>query len=106
MRTVYLVQRLCTGRAGTMTVPVKAFDDEALAKKCCEDMQSELLALVESVLVFPHQGNGKGIAQATGLTMRDMVKSFGIENIGHAYVSLDVHSTNLELPPPVKLILA
>lgn len=97
-----MVMRVVSGIGGSISVPVKAFDNEGEAKRCSEARQGELLSLLSAKLFMP---SGKNEISDTGLDLRSVLNSVGITQIGHSILPVEVHGAELAIVTP-KLILA
>jgi len=100
MTKTYLVMRNVQGAAGSLTVLVKAFDNEAEAQKLATLSQNEFLQLTGTQLVFPPKGKAgdHGIAQATGVSLKDFLGSIGVEHVSHFVRPMEVHAADIVTP--------
>lgn len=87
MKKCYLVQRTAEGPGGVLTVSVKAFTDAKLADTYAGGRQGDLRALMGAKLVL----NGKD----TGMTLVQILGSFGVSKFGHPILEVDVHEADL-----------
>jgi hypothetical protein len=102
MREVFVVHRVVAGEGGGLTTPVRAFDNIEAAKACSEEVQRETLALLDAKLFMP---SGPGEIADTGISLRQLLNSFGITRIGHTVLPIEVSGANLHLVKP-NLIIA
>jgi hypothetical protein len=96
----HLVLRRLTGRGGALTVVVRGYDTAEEAKRASAAFQGDLNQLLGASLVFVEDGQAVPI----GLTLRQLLGSFGVEEVGH--VPISVPCGVIETAPSPKIILS
>ena len=80
--------------------PVRVYDSEADAKAASAQRQAELTRLLDAHLVEV-QGD---VATPCGLSLRQFLAQFGVEQCGHDYAKLPTGL--IEVAPGPKLVMA
>jgi hypothetical protein len=98
MRQVFVVVRVVQGNGCGLVSNHSVFDNEDEAKKCATELQAEFQDAMGCRLLEP---SGKD----SWLVLRDVIKGLGVVGIGHNVVPAEVHSADLLVAPPSRIIL-
>lgn len=104
MAKVYTVVRnLRLHLDGQVNLPVKMFDDQALAIKARDERQHSFAMLVQGAMLVMPGPNGQ--AENTGITLAAFLAELGVTGVAHQVTYHEVSGSDLVMPQAPKIIL-
>lgn len=100
MSQKYVLLRRMSGKGGSLSAPVRVFDDEAEARRASASLQNDFRKLLGASVMIVQGDN----AVPTGLTVQEFLGSFGVESCGHEIAGVP-HGQILDVPGP-KIVLS